>query len=85
MERERLELPSDFFKQFTAKEEFQNFFQTQFKQEFEEMLKVELVEHMGYEKLIPEGHHSGNFRNGFNKEKVKAESVGEMHINILWN
>jgi putative transposase len=82
MEKDKLDLPKDFFKQFKNKEEFQNFFQTLFKQGVEEMLKAELDEHLGYEKHSPEGHHSGNSRNGFSKKKVKTESVGDMVLNI---
>lgn len=82
MEKDKLDLPKDFFKQFKTKEEFQNFFQTLFKQGVEEMLKVELDEHLGYEKHSPEGHHSGNSRNGFSKKKVKTESIGDMVLNI---
>jgi putative transposase len=81
MEKDKLDLPKDFFKQFKNKEEFQNFFQTLFKQGVEEMLKAELDEHLGYEKHSPEGHHS-NSRNGFSKKKVKTESVGDMVLNI---
>lgn len=82
MEKDKLDLPKDFFKQFKNKEEFQNFFQTLFKQGVEEMLKAELDEHLGYEKHSPEGHHTGNSRNGFSKKKVKTESVGDMVLNI---
>lgn len=82
MEKDKLDLPKDFFKQFKNKEEFRNFFQTLFKQGVEEMLKAELDEHLGYEKHSPEGHHSGNSRNGFSKKKVKTESVGDMVLNI---
>jgi putative transposase len=75
-------LPKDFFKQFKNKEEFQSFFQDLFKQGVEEMLKGELDEHLGYEKHSPEGHHSGNSRNGYSKKKVKSESVGDLVLNI---
>lgn len=82
METSKLDLPKDFFKQFKSKEEFQSFFQTLFKQGVEEMLKAELDEHLGYEKYSPEGHHTGNSRNGFSKKKVKTDSVGDMVLNI---
>jgi putative transposase len=79
---ESSKLPKDFFKQFKNKEEFQSFFQDLFKQGVEEMLKGELDEHLGYEKHSPEGHHSGNSRNGYSKKKVKSESVGDLVLNI---
>jgi len=82
MEPNKLDLPKDFFKQFKNKEDFQDFFQTLFKQGVEEMLKAELDEHLGYEKHSPQGHHSGNSRNGYSKKKVKTESVGDMVLNI---
>lgn len=82
MEPNKLDLPKDFFKQFKNKEEFQDFFQTLFKQGVEEMLKAELDDHLGYEKHSPQGHHSGNSRNGFSKKKVKTESIGDMVLNI---
>lgn len=82
MEPNKLDLPKDFFKQFKNKEEFQDFFQSLFKQGVEEMLKAELDEHLGYEKHSPQGHHSGNSRNGYSKKKVKTESIGDMVLNI---
>lgn len=82
MEPNKLDLPKDFFKQFKNKEDFQDFFQTLFKQGVEEMLKAELDEHLGYEKHSPQGHHSGNSRNGYSKKKVKTESIGDMVLNI---
>ena len=42
MEKDNIDLPKDFLKQFKNKEEFQNFFQTLFKQGVEEILKAEL-------------------------------------------
>ena len=73
MEPNKLDLPKDFFKQFKNKEEFQDFFQSLFKQGVEEMLKGELDEHLGYEKHSPTGNNTGNSRNGFSKKKVKTE------------
>lgn len=82
MEKDKLDLPKDFFKQFKNKEQFQDFFQTLFKQGVEEMLKAELDEHLGYEKHSPEGHHTGNSRNGNSKKKIKTDSIGDMVLNI---
>lgn len=82
MEKDKFDLPKDFFKQFKNKEQFQDFFQTLFKQGVEEMLKAELDEHLGYEKHSPEGHNTGNSRNGFSKKKVKTDSIGDMVLNI---
>jgi transposase-like protein len=46
------------------------------------MLQAELDEHLGYEKYSPEGHHSGNSRNGSSKKTVKSASLGDMVLNI---
>ncbi len=77
-----LDLPKNFFKQFKSKEEFQDFFQNLFKQGVQEMLQGELDEHLGYEKHSPDGYNSGNSRNGTSKKKVKTESLGDMVLNI---
>lgn len=80
--KEQTPLPKDFFKQFKNKEEFQTFFSSLFKQGVEQMLQAELDEHLGYEKHSPEGHNSGNSRNGSYAKKVKTESLGDIALNI---
>lgn len=82
MNDKKLDLPKGFFKQFKDKEEFQDFFQSLFKQGVEEMLQAELDEHLGYEKYSPAGHHSGNSRNGASKKTLKSASLGDMVLNI---
>ena len=82
MNDKKLDLPKDFFKQFKYKEEFQDFFQSLFKQGVEEILQAELDEHLGYEKYAPAEHHSGNSRNGASKKTVKSASLGDMALNI---
>lgn len=82
MEQQQPQFSKDFFKQFKDREEFHSFFNQLFKQGVEEMLKAELDEHLGYEKYSPEGHNSGNSRNGSYKKKVKTESLGDMVLNI---
>jgi hypothetical protein len=42
MSDKKLDLPKDFFKQFKRKEDFQDFFQSLFKQGVEEMLQAGL-------------------------------------------
>ena len=42
------------------------------KQLLERMLQGEITHHLGYEKHAPEGHHSGNSRNGKTKKTVKT-------------
>ena len=82
MDKQQPQFPKDFFKQFKSKEEFHSFFNGLFKQGVEEMLKAELDEHLGYEKHSPEGHNSGNSRNGSYKKKVKTDSLGDLALNI---
>lgn len=81
-ETEALNLPKDFFKQFKHKEQFQNFFQSLFKQGIEAMLQAELDEHLGYEKHSPAGYNTGNSRNGSSAKTVKTESVGDLALSI---
>lgn len=47
----------------------------------EQMLQKEMDEHLGYEKHSPEGHHSGNSRNGRSTKKLKS-NYGEIEIEV---
>jgi len=47
----------------------------------EAMLEGELEDHLGYPKHAPEGHHSGNSRNGYSSKTLKCEQ-GEIAIDI---
>ncbi|MBS4168458.1 hypothetical protein PARA125_001096 [Parachlamydia sp. AcF125] len=38
----------------------------------EQMLQKEMDEHLGYQKHSPQGHHSGNSRNGLSKKLLKV-------------
>lgn len=82
MSDEKFQLPKDFFKQFKNKEEFNDFFNSLFKEGIQQMLQAELDEHLGYSKNDPSGNNSGNSRNGSSKKKVKSESLGDMVLNI---
>jgi len=82
MDTNKFQLPKDFFKQFKNKEEFNDFFQSLFKDGVEAMLEAELDEHLGYEKHSREGFNTGNSRNGNSKKTVKSESLGDMVLNI---
>jgi transposase-like protein len=85
METNKLNLPKDFFKQFKNKEEFNDFFQSLFRDGGEAMLQAELDEHLGYGKHSREGNNSGNSRNGSSQKTVKSESLGDMVLNIPRN
>ena len=82
MDTNKTHLPKDFFKQFKNKEEFNDFFQSLFKEGVEAMLQAELDEHLGYQKHSREGINTGNSRNGVSKKTVKSESLGDMVLNI---
>jgi transposase-like protein len=82
MDTNNIQLPKDFFKQFKNKEEFNDFFQSLFKEGVEAMLQAELDEHLGYDKHAREGFNTGNSRNGVSKKTVKCESLGDMLLNI---
>jgi len=45
-------------------------------------LNEEMTEHLGYEKHDPEGHESGNIRNGTRGETVLTDSVGAIDIEV---
>jgi len=47
----------------------------------EQMLQKEMDEHLGYEKHSPEGHHSGNSRNGRTKKSLKS-NYGEIEVEV---
>ena len=44
-------------------------------------LQVELTTHLGYEKHSPEGHNSGNTRNGVSSKQLKGD-FGEVEIEV---
>lgn len=46
----------------------------------ERVLAAELEEHLGYSKHSPEGHNSGNSRNGHSKKTLKGD-FGKLEIN----
>lgn len=45
----------------------------------ERAMQAEMTDHLGYEKHDPEGHHSGNSRNGVSTKTLKGE-FGEMAL-----
>lgn len=82
MDDQQPSFSKEFFKQFKNQDDFLSFFNGLFKQGVEEMLKAELDTHLGYEKHSPEGHNSGNSRNGSYSKKVKTRSLGDVVLNI---
>lgn len=51
------------------------------KKTFEAMLEGEMGDHLGYPKHSPDGHHSGNSRNGYSGKTLKGEH-GEIDIDV---
>ena len=47
----------------------------------ERLLEMEMTNHLGYEKYAPQGHNSGNSRNGKTKKTVKTGS-GDIEIDV---
>lgn len=76
------QFPKGFFKQFKNKENFQEYFNSLFKQGIEEMLQGEMDEHLGYSKHSVDGYNSGNSRNGTFPKTVTTENVGDIILNI---
>jgi transposase-like protein len=76
------QFPKGFFKQFKTKENFQEYFNSLFKQGIEEMLQGEMDEHLGYSKHSTEGYNSGNSRNGTFPKTITTENVGDVLLNI---
>lgn len=74
--------PKGFFKEFKSQEDFQDYFQSLYKEGIEEMLQGELEEHLGYSKHSKEGDNTGNSRNGSYPKTITTENVGEVLLNI---
>ena len=81
MNKEKLNLPSDFFNRFKSASDLEDFFRELYKEGVQQMLKSEMDEHLGYEKHSSEGIHSGNSRNGSNQKTLKT-SVGDVPIEV---
>jgi len=74
--------PKGFFKQFKTRDDFSGYFNSLFKQGIEEILQVEMEEHLGYSKHQTEGYNTGNSRNGTYPKTIKTENVGNILLNI---
>ena len=61
--------------------ELDNFLSEVLKEGIQQMLKAEMVEHLGYEKHAPESVEFDNSRNGKTRKTVKSES-GALEIEV---
>ena len=66
-------------KELKTQEEISSFSTTMMKNLLETALGAEMDEHLGYEKHSPDGHGSGNSRNGMTKKTLKGE-FGEVEL-----
>ena len=74
-------LNKEFLSQFKTEEDVSQFLKDLHTQVLEQMLQGEMDAHLGYEKHSPEGHHTGNSRNGTFSKKIQTEH-GESIIDI---
>ena len=82
MENEKdLPIPDDFFKKFKTGADLNNFLDGLFKRGIQQILQVEMDEHLGYDKHSPEGYNSGNSRNGHTTKVVKSKR-GKLTIEV---
>lgn len=80
MNKDNLNLPPDFFKNF-SKEEFHKFFDGLFKEGVQQMLQGEMEDHLGYSKYKKQDKDQTNTRNGSSKKTLKT-SRGQLPIDI---
>lgn len=59
----------------------QSFHKELFKGTIEEILEVEIEDHLGYKKHSIEGNNTGNSRNGYSQKTIKTK-MGETELNI---
>lgn len=74
-------LTKEFLSQFRTEEDVSCFLSDLHAQVLEQMLEGEMDAHLGYEKHSPEGHNSGNSRNGSFPKKIQTQH-GESVIQI---
>lgn len=76
------QFPKDFFRQFRDRKSFEAYFSSLFKHGIEEMLRLEMEDHLGYPKHAAQGRNTGNSRNGTFPKTIHTENVGEVLLNI---
>lgn len=81
MQNLKLQLAKEVAKECKSVEDVHNVLKDLFKGTLEEILEVELEEHLGYEKHSIVGNNTGNSRNGYSKKTIKTK-IGETEIAI---
>ena len=79
--KKNLNIPTDFWKNFKDRKDFDHFFSELFKEGISHMLQAEMTDHLGYEKNAKEGDNSGNSRNGDYPKTLKT-NLGEITVNV---
>ena len=75
MEQKKIdELASIFAKEMKTEKDLNDLSKMLMKATIEKVLGVELDEHLGYSKNSPEGHNTGNNRNGYSHKTVKTDT-----------
>jgi transposase-like protein len=74
-------LAQSFAKKIKSEADLGNFSKLLKKMTVEAALGGELEDHLGYAKHSPEGHHSGNSRNGYSRKTLKGDH-GEVEIEV---
>lgn len=74
-------LSKEFLSQFKTEADVSKFLKDLHSQVLEQMLQGEMDSHLGYEKSSPDGHNTGNSRNGSFPKKIQTEH-GESVIQI---
>ena len=74
-------LSKAFLSQFKNQEDVSQFMKDLHAKVYEQLLESEMDIHLGYEKHSPEGHHTGNSRNGKYSKRIQTEH-GEQDISI---
>lgn len=74
-------LAESFAKKIKSEADLGDFSKLLKKMTVEAALGGELEEHLGYAKHSPEGHHSGNSRNGYSRKTLKGDH-GEVEIEV---
>ena len=75
------ELAKELAKQVKTEQDLSDLTRLLRKSAIEGALGAEMDEHLGYPKHAPEGHHSGNSRNGYSPKTVKGDH-GEVVIDV---
>lgn len=81
MQNVKVQLAREIAKDCKTVDEVHNMLKELFKGTIEEILEVEIEDHLGYKKHSIEGNNTGNSRNGYSQKTIKTK-MGETELNI---